>query len=41
VSATSGDAGELTDRGRFCAEHPGVITAPVGGDLGQTLRKAS
>jgi len=28
------------DRERFCAKHPDVVTAPVGGDLGTTLRKA-
>jgi GT2 family glycosyltransferase len=27
------------DRERFCAKHPDVVTAPVGGDLGTTLRK--
>jgi GT2 family glycosyltransferase len=29
------------DRERFCAKHPEVVTAPVGGELGTTLRKAS
>jgi GT2 family glycosyltransferase len=28
------------DRERFCAKHPDVVTAPVGGDLGTTLRAA-
>jgi GT2 family glycosyltransferase len=29
------------DRERFCAKHPDVVTNPVGGDLGTTLRRAS
>jgi GT2 family glycosyltransferase len=29
------------DRERFCAKHPSVVTAPVSGDLGATLRRAS
>ena len=28
------------DRDRFCAKHPDVVTTPVGGDLGSSLRKA-